>query len=321
MSRLVSCLSIRDFRKQDLPDVIEVAGLSFAEEFEVRGFDRNHIEEIVDQVFGIPGSIFLAVSRGIGFEPFKLLVAVVSNKVVGTAMVSREGKVAYISTVMVHPKCRRQGIARRLIENALEYAKRKKMKRAILHVIPTNSPAKNLYLDLGFKNFERIAYLTMDTKLKLPPENLEGIKISSFRRNQIAAVYDLIRSSEDPRHLEVFDFKKRDLLTSLFDKVFHFSTKLRLVAVQNTRPIGYAEATYTTAQEAGQIANVQVCQEMKGKGIEEILIFEAASEIKKMGTRKVLGIASAGRLELIAAMERLGFEKSLELDGMFLEFS
>jgi ribosomal protein S18 acetylase RimI-like enzyme len=299
---------------------MEVANLSFAEEFEVSGFDPNHIENIVDQIFGIPGRIFLWTSRMIGVEPFKLFVAEVSNRVVGTTLISREGKVAYVSTVMVHPDFRRQGTGRTLVQNALEYVQGKRMKRAILHVIPTNSPAKNLYVNLGFKDFERIVRFSVNTELMLPPQKSEGVKISSFKREHTLAVFDLVRASEDPRHLEVYDFRRSELGTTFFERIFHLSSKSRLVAVQNMHTIGYVEANYTTAQEAGQIANVQVLPEMRGKGIEEMLVYEAAEKIKRIGTEKIIGTVSSSRPELIAAMEKLGFKKCLELDGMFLEF-
>jgi ribosomal protein S18 acetylase RimI-like enzyme len=93
-----------------------------------------------------------------------------------------------------------------------------------------------------------------------------------------------------------------------------------LVALQKSRTIGYVEASYTTALEAGQIANVQVLPEMSGKGIEEMLAYEVA-ENKRIGTENRSSEQSLQvERALIAAMEKLGFEKCLELDGMFLEF-
>ncbi len=320
MGRLVSGLSIRDFRKSDLHNVIEVASLSFAKEFEVTGFDLNHIEKLVNRIFGIPGRVFLTISRVLGVEPFKLLVAEVSDRVVGTTMISRDGRVAYISAVIVHPNYRRRGIARRLLESALEYIRAKKIRRAVLHVIPTNSPAKTLYAELGFKDFERIARLTMNTELILRPEDVGGVKIGCFRKSHANAVYHLIQVSEDPKHLEIFDFKKSDLQDTVLESVFRFSTRRRIVAVRDNHPIGYVEAVYTTPQEAGQIDNVQVCPEMKGRGIEEMLIYQGASEINRIGTKKIIGTASSGKPELITAMEKLGFKRCLELDGMFAEF-
>jgi ribosomal protein S18 acetylase RimI-like enzyme len=320
MSELIRPILIRDFRKTDLFDVLDVAHLSFSKEFESTGFDADHIRKMVDQMFGIPGRILLGLSGMFGREPFKLFVAEVDKKVVGTTMITKQGKMAYISTVMVHPIFRRQGIARKLVESSLEYSQRKKTERAVLHVIPANLPAKGLYTKLGFKDFERIAHLIVKVDSVLSPEKIEGIEIDSFGKSHVNAVYDLVRSSEDPKHLDIFDFKKSDLRAAFLERIFRFSTRNRIVAMRNRRVIGYAEATCTTPEEAGRIANVYISPAMKGKGVEEMLINAGINEIKRMGTRKVVGVASMRKPELIAAMKELGFEKCLELDAMFLEF-
>jgi len=312
-------LHVREFRKSDLSDVLNIAGVSFAREFEVTGFDQDRIKKIVDQMFGILGRFFLGISGRFGKESFKLFVAEICNRVVGMTMITNRGKVGYISTVMVHPDHRRQGIAKKLVNAALEYAQRRKMRRAVLHVIPTNLPAKNLYSKLGFKEFEKTLWLAAKIEWISAPEDVKGIKLIRFRRSHTNAVYHLIRSSEDPQHLDVFDINRGHLETTILERIFHFATVSRIVAICDNRLIGYAEATYTTSEEAGQIDNVQVSPEMKGRGIEEMLIFEATSEVRKLGTKKIVGTASTKRPELTEAMRKLGFEKNLELEGMFVE--
>jgi len=319
MNEIVGDVLVRDFRKSDLNDLLDVARLSFAEEFEVTGFDPDHAKKMADQMFGIAGRIFLAFSKLFGKEPVKFLVAEVNNRVVGTTMVTKRGRVGYISTVMVHPTYRRKGIARKLMENAIDYVQKRKMKRAVLHVMSTNVPAKSLYTKLGFKESEKIAYLVGNVDSFSKPENVEGIQIRSFQKNDIDAVYELIKSSEDPRHLEIFDVKKKDLKTPFVERVFHFFTENKTVALYDNSIIGYAQTIYTTANEAGQIRNVQVHPGMRSKGIEEMLIYSGINEIRKVGTKKVLGTVSLKRPELIAAMRQLGFEKHLEMEGMVLE--
>lgn len=319
MTQLDDDVCIRDFRKSDLPDALNVARLSFTREFELTGFDPDHVSKMVDQMFGVTGRILLNLFKIFGKEPFKLFVAETHKRVIGTTMVNRQGRVAYISTVMVHPDYRRRGIARRLVKSAAEYARRKRMKRAILHVIPANLPAKNLYTSLGFRDFENRVQLIADTESIPVPKEISQINIQRFQKSDTEAVYSLIRSSEDAKHLDAFDFKKGDLKTGLLENVFSFATKHRMVAVHNGSLVGYIETTWTTAEEAGHVANIQVCPTLRGKGIEEMLIHEGANEIKRMGTKKILGSACSSSVELITAMEKLGFSRCLELDGMLLE--
>ena len=321
MNETVDDVLIREFCKSDLNDLLEVLGLSFSEELEVSGFDPDHAKKMVDQMFGIIGRVFLGFSKLFGKEPIKFLVAEVNRRLVGTAMVNRRGKVGYISTVMVHPTYRRKGIARKLMKNALNYIQNKNLKRAVLHVVSTNVPAKNLYTELGFREFEKTAHLVGNIDHFSQAENVEGVQIRNFQKKDTDAVYELMKASEDPKHLEIFDLKKEDLKTPFVQRVFHFSTESKIVAFHGDSVIGYAQAICTTPNEAGRVRNIQVCPEMRSKGIEEMLINAAINEIKKAGTKKVTATASLKRPELIAAMKRFGFKKHLEMEGMVLEIS
>ncbi len=310
---------IRDFRKTDLDGALEVLELSFVEEFEVEGLDPEHARKLANQMFGVPGRILRGLLKLLGKEFFRFLVAESDGKVIGTTMVTRQRKVAYISAVAVHPDFRRKGIARKLMSSALQYVKTQKMKRAVLHVIATNMPAKALYLNLKFREFEKTALLSADVEELAPPEQTAKIEIADFQGNHADVVYELFQTSEDPKHLEILDYRKNDLKTTFFERVFHLHQKVQMIASLNERIIGYVEATYTTSKEAGRIGNVQVSPELKGKGVEEMLTYAAVNRIKRAGTKKVTGTASSHRQELIAAMTKLGFQKRLELDGMYIE--
>jgi hypothetical protein len=45
MSGLETGVSVRDFRKRDLRDVLEIANLSFVREFKITGFDPEHVKK------------------------------------------------------------------------------------------------------------------------------------------------------------------------------------------------------------------------------------------------------------------------------------
>ena len=310
---------IRDFKKSDLDDVLEVGNKSFAQEIEIGGFDPNHARRMADQAFGVLGRIFFGFLRLLGKDPFKFFVAEVGGKVVGTAMLNTKGNMGYISIVMVHPVYRRKGIATRLMKTAINHIRKKKLSRAILHVVSTNAPAEGLYYELGFKKFEDTVYLVADIDSLRKPDNVEGIQIRNFKKKDIAAVYNLIKCSEDPTHLKVFDFKKKDLKTPLIQHVFHFSTDEEIVAVKDGEIVGYTEASYTTAKETGHIRNVQVHPEMRSEGIEKMLISVGVGYIRKVGTNKVMATTLSTRQKLIENMKQLGFEKYLEMEAMVLQ--
>jgi ribosomal protein S18 acetylase RimI-like enzyme len=311
---------IRDFRKPDLASALKVVQLSFVEEFELKGLDPKYVEKLASQMFGVLGCILRGLLKIFGKDYFRLFVAEVGGEVVGTIMITKQEKVAYISTVAVHPNFRRRGIARKLVKSALEYVQNQKLRRAVLHVIPMNSLAKTLYMRFGFRDFERLVLFAADVERVSSSEHVEGIDIADFRKSQTDTVYELLRCSEDPKRLDVLDYGKDNLKTTFFERVFHLYSKVQMVALRDSQIVGYIEATYTASEEAGQISNVQIYPELKGKGIEEMLIHAAVSKVKQAGIRKVIGTASARRPELIAAMVKLGFERCLELDGMVVEF-
>jgi ribosomal protein S18 acetylase RimI-like enzyme len=74
---------------------------------------------------------------------------------VGMINISRDGTTNdwYIANVAVLPKCRRRGIARALVEAAIQLAHQHHADDVLLDVIAGNTPAYDLYARLGFENF------------------------------------------------------------------------------------------------------------------------------------------------------------------------
>jgi [ribosomal protein S18]-alanine N-acetyltransferase len=57
----------------------------------------------------------------------------------------------HINNVAVDPRARRQGLGRRLMQEALEEAGRRSCRSAVLQVRPSNEAALELYRSLGFR--------------------------------------------------------------------------------------------------------------------------------------------------------------------------
>jgi ribosomal-protein-alanine N-acetyltransferase len=311
---------IRDFRKSDLKDLLGLFSTCFTEEFEISGFDPDHLTDMVNRTFGRTGTLILGLLRLFGKEPAKFLVAEAGGRVVGTTIINDRGKSGYISSVMVHPDYRRKGIATRLMTNALDYIRRRKKARAVLHVNSTNASAKSVYVKLGFKAFEHSAYFVRETNSMHVPENASGVKIREFQKDDLDQVYKLIEASEDPNSLRIFDFTKKDLKTPFLQRMFRFATQKKLVAVLGSRIVGYAEAAYTTPKEAGRIGSIHVNSEDRSAGVEKLLIEAASNEIAEGGVRRIRVMAPTTKQELIEAVKDLGFREVLVMDAMVAEF-
>jgi ribosomal protein S18 acetylase RimI-like enzyme len=310
----------RNLRKSDLNDFLGLLQTCFTKEFEISGFDPDHVSDMFNRGFGITGTLILGLMRLFGKEPLKFLVAQADGKIVGTTIVNNQRKFGYISTVMVHPDYRRKGIATRLVTDALTYIRGRKMARAVLHVDSTNVRAKNLYVKWGFKTFEHLAYFVRETGPTHALENGSEVKIREFQKDDLDEVYNLIKASEDPNSLRIFDFTKKDLTTPFLQRIFAFATQKRLVATVGNKIVGYVEATYTTPKETGRIDSISVNSEDRSLGIEKLLIEEASREIAEGRVIRIRLTAPTAKQELIEAVKDLGFKEVLIMDAMVKEF-
>jgi ribosomal protein S18 acetylase RimI-like enzyme len=312
-------VSIRDFRKSDLNDLLDLLPRCFAREFEITGFDPVHMREVINRAYGMTGRLFLGTSRLLGKEPIRFLVADLENRIVGTTMVDSRERVGYISSVMVSPDHRRRGIATSLVKSANDYIRRRGMDRAVLHAVSTNVPAIGVYSKLGFEPFEQIAHLVGDSASMPAQTDTDGVEVRPFRGTDLNDVYNLTRASQEPNHLKVLGLSKKQLKTPLWLRLFNFSTQKRMVAVRDDRIVGSVVAAYTTPKEVGNISSVQVKPEDRSQGIEKALVAAASNEIKKGGVGRILATVPTSRQELIDVLTSLGFKETMVLVGMFKE--
>ena len=77
------------------------------------------------------------------------LVAVVRNKIVGSIMIGYEGHRGWINYLAVDPSLRRQGIGRRLMEQAEELLRKTGFPKINLQVRSTNKEAADFYESFG----------------------------------------------------------------------------------------------------------------------------------------------------------------------------
>jgi ribosomal protein S18 acetylase RimI-like enzyme len=78
------------------------------------------------------------------------LVAVVRNKIVGSIMIGYEGHRGWINYLAVDPSLRRQGVGRRLMEQAKELLRKAGCPKINLQVRSANKEAADFYASLGY---------------------------------------------------------------------------------------------------------------------------------------------------------------------------
>jgi GNAT superfamily N-acetyltransferase len=93
---------------------------------------------------------------------------------VGVVTVQRRGTTDtwFVGTVGVLPSHRRRGIARVLVQAALDLIREHDGRQAILTVIDGNVPACSLYEDLGFEHYGGDLFLHIEPGITVPEPNL-----------------------------------------------------------------------------------------------------------------------------------------------------
>ncbi len=125
-------MDIRDATYQDLPGILEIERLSFAQPWSINSFKRE---------LTLPFSRLMVAGKesaspdGISGFMCRWLVADESH----------------ILNVAVHPDMRRYGIGTELIATVIGEAKGKQVQVVTLEVRRTNLPARNLYRKFGFE--------------------------------------------------------------------------------------------------------------------------------------------------------------------------
>jgi ribosomal protein S18 acetylase RimI-like enzyme len=142
-------LTIRCYRASDYPQVKRI--------WEAAGWgDRGSTSE---------AAIAYKLHNAAG--PF--LVAEVNGDVVGTAIVTWDGRWGWVSAVAVSPAHQRRGIARRLMAEAERALAELGAYQASLLVNRNDAAAMALYESLGYESFDFVVYL----RKKLRPEEVD----------------------------------------------------------------------------------------------------------------------------------------------------
>ncbi len=159
---------------RDLADIAHLLEVTFAEE--LAGGGRAILRDLY--MLSHMGPLLWVITRSVPLlnELFSGFVWEEDGRIVGNTTVSRiRGRSTWvISNVAVLPAYRRRGIARRLMEAALEHVRARGGHTVVLQVRHDNEPARHLYRSLGFHTVGAVhelqATAVRDPLWPIPPE-------------------------------------------------------------------------------------------------------------------------------------------------------
>lgn len=166
---MISNLTLRPLKlRKDFDKLVLLLDVVFAEEISGRGMDiRQELSQYKTlmpfiKVLSIFSRTFRYTFDGFVYEnPDREIVASVN-------IVNLFSKWE-IGMVATHPDYRRKGLARNLVNQAIQHAKKNDAKICTLDVLAENEPAYKLYRSLGFTHYDS------STEVKLTPEKLNEL--------------------------------------------------------------------------------------------------------------------------------------------------
>ena len=146
-------VTLRRIRLEDVEDAINVLVTSFEDSW--NRYERNYYpRKALEFDFSryTPENYKKRIQEPNDF----LFIAEENGKIVGVATgqmlrgKEKEGGLALLSDICIHPLHQRKGLGQALLNHVLEYCKQQKCHKITLYTLPVLIPALNLYLKLRF---------------------------------------------------------------------------------------------------------------------------------------------------------------------------
>ncbi len=304
-------LRVREFRSRDLDRVIKLVRASFPRELEVSGFDEAAVRKSV-RIYGV-----LKAIQRLARRPHALfLVGEVSGEIVAAVSLNRERGSWYIGALMVAPEHRRKGYGRAILAHALDVARAYGGKRALLHVLEDNTPAKRLYESAGFVRFERVVHMVRE-----PPTG-EEVPLPAGHALRPIGMFDpwaarLGYEAMEPGSREVYG--EPELPPWYLRPLMHLQPGIRerYAVVRGEERVGVYTFAAQFREKGAATAGISLLHEHRGKGLEEALLGKALSRARGIGCPRVIVRVDERNEPLLSACEKLGFERLYVMEGMY----
>lgn len=247
------------------------------------------------------------------------------GKPVGLTNVLRVGATDcwMIANVSVLPEYRRRGIARKLVEASMEYARSRGAKSIVLDVIAGNVPAYTLYEKLGFEHYSGQVNLSFEGNA--PADNLPlsaGYEIVPSPSSHWRPRYELARRitpEEERKYMPVEEgrFRQPAVLRPLLPLVTKAqgSVPLRFDVRRDGQIVAIASGHART--RPGGVNHFNITLDPAHRALAPCLVNLMLREIQRLSPgRRIETESRLSAADLIAAAEAAGFKKLSEYHSM-----
>lgn len=237
------------------------------------------------------------------------------GKIVGNVTVTRASYPAdrwIISNVAVAPPYRERGIARRLMQAAIDMVYEQRGRSIALQVRDDNEPALHVYRTLGFQGLFGTAYLRLDQVLPTRPPSGDGIRIRPISGSDASLAYlltcaavDQIAQDEHPIRMAQFEVTLEQRLGDWLRRVVGRMPSLRLLAERDTGIVGMV-TVQPVARDSESLITLTVHPDARGV-IEATLLRHALYHISQWSRGPAVARHPTFHPAGVAAFKSLGF--------------
>jgi len=250
------------------------------------------------------------------------------GKIVGNLTLTRdEGWTDryFISNVAVQRDYRRRGIARQLVRAALDELRAHSAHWALLNVRPNNQGAIKLYQELDFEEIEMRGEWQLTSPLTPLPKREGNKSLYPLRWSDRGTAMELLRATVSDKvkklrkqEMHPYWLYWEDRLTEIITDFFIGQRTRRWKMQQDGKLVALVTVQGQRIFSPHRF-QIEVRPDFRGR-VEDQLVAFAMNELAVFSARSVRVNGTSTHPELIAALERNGFQMAHGLTLMALEF-
>jgi ribosomal protein S18 acetylase RimI-like enzyme len=233
-----------------------------------------------------------------------------------------------VGTVATHPKYRRRGLARKLVNMSINLIREKGGKQITLDVIAQNYPAYKLYEALGFEHFTSSQELVYNPgePISVPalPESFQLEETSRFNWRPRVALLEQITPMNiqkfepiDPARFQTPLFLR--LLVAIMNRLQHVKEKMFFI-YQGETMVGYARYQARTDGRGRHGISLVLDPAVANDKLAKTLLCWLLSQVQARNSDLLVETSLAvWNKTLITTAFDLGFEKRMEFHRMGLK--
>ena len=309
---------LRELRPKDSARLYAFLKVNFPEEEALLGTRPEGITKVVQRVFRWDTRILLGLLRLFGRALFRFFVIDENGEIVATTLLSFTARTGYVSMVAVDRGHRRQGLARRLLEQARTTTARRGRKYIALDVLEANTPARTLYSSLGYRPLRARAFFVHEAPEAFlnTPATVAGIR--PFQRSDAAPLAEIAQKATPPAVAEVLPFRANELTSPRWLDAILSTQSAAWVLDRGHGPEAYVGASVTAVSEAAHLSSPIVGESVDAESA-RLLLQTALAWLAAKKPKRVLTLVAEDNVRGRAAIESVGFRSALPALTMYRE--